>query len=586
MLKKNLLKLQEEPNLEKRFFRHAAFYTSILSVLSLVINIVSNLGIVLCIMSIVYSILSFTCFYYSKFDNKYKLASNIFFIGLILLLDISYFLSGGLDSSITYVFIITFLILNLVIKRERLNQTLLFVFFILNLLLMFDLENLYPHLITPYPDLSAKNTDLIFSFGTVSFLISIIINFFKSTYEKLLNDIEIKNKELIISEKQAKEEKEKAEKANNAKKDFLSVMSHEIRTPLNAIISIINLLEKNNEKKDEKENLLETLKDSSENLLALVSNILDFNKIDSSEIKIEEIDFNLKKTIQSIINVYKIQSKERNNLLSVSFEGFDNFNFLGDSLRISQILINLISNAIKFTQNGSINLKINLIEDNAAKNTGKIYFEIKDTGIGVSKDRIDDIFEKFIQENSTITRKYGGSGLGLSITKKLIELMNSKIELKSEVGVGSTFYFYLELKKSNKPEEAEITMGFEDLSKINVLLVEDNKINIMVVTKFFDKWKLNYEVAENGLIAVEKFQTNNFNLILMDLQMPEMDGFTATQEIRKKNMTIPIIALTANSMSEEKEKCLASGFNDYITKPFKADNLRDKIIFFFNLSSN
>ncbi|MFN4149954.1 MAG: response regulator, partial [Candidatus Sericytochromatia bacterium] len=420
-------------------------------------------------------------------------------------------------------------------------------------------------------------------FIMVSTLISVVINFFKSTYQNFLDDLDLRNRALVISERISREEKKKAEEANNAKKDFLSVMSHEIRTPLNAIISVINLLD---EKKDEIKNVeyITTLKDSSESLLSLVSDILDFSKIESGEIKIEEREFDLKKIVESIVNVYKIQAEKRNNLLSYSFEGFYNYDFIGDSLRINQIFNNLVSNAIKFTENGTINLKISFIEDDFVKKSTKILFEVTDTGIGVPADKLDYIFEKFTQENFSITRKYGGSGLGLSITKKLIELMNGNIKLESIVGIGSRFYFYLDLKKSDKKEDYNLKKEPDDLSKIKVLLVEDNDVNIMLTTKFFDKWKLNYQVAENGLIALDKFRTNKFDLILMDLQMPEMDGFTATQEIRKENINIPIIALTANSMSEEREKCLSSGFNYYITKPFKPNYLKEKILFYFNLN--
>ncbi|MFN8577380.1 MAG: response regulator [Candidatus Sericytochromatia bacterium] len=190
--------------------------------------------------------------------------------------------------------------------------------------------------------------------------------------------------------------------------------------------------------------------------------------------------------------------------------------------------------------------------------------------------------EKFTQENLTITRRYGGSGLGLSIIKKLIERMGSRIEVESKIGVGSKFFFYLELENSNKV--LDVSYQPEKINSFNphILIVEDNKVNVMVATKFLDKWNMTYEVAENGLIATQKFQKNKFDLILMDLQMPEMDGYTATQEIRKLDKTIPIIALTANTVSEEREKCLNSGFNEYITKPFKSENLHDKIRFFTN----
>ncbi|MEK7434900.1 MAG: response regulator, partial [Cyanobacteriota bacterium] len=518
-------------------------------------------------------------FYYSQDPKKFRLVRNSFFLGSIILLDFFYILNAGLDSSITYAFIIIFLLTNLVLKREIKGQILSYIFFILNLLFMFYyVEKQFPDLITPYPSIEAKEFDLIGSFAMVSFLISVTINFFKSTYEKLLHDIDLKNKDLIISEQKTREEKEKAEHANNAKKDFLSVMSHEIRTPLNAIISISHLLNQNLENKDEQ--LLKTLKYSSENLLALVSDILDFSKIESGEIKLEEIDFDLKNLIESIVVVHKVKAKESNNELNFVFENFNTFKFLGDPLRLTQIIVNIISNAIKFTKNGSITIKVVFIEDNIDNNSSKIYFEVKDNGIGIAKEKQALIFEKFTQENLTITRNYGGSGLGLAITKNLIEIMNSKIEIDSDIGIGSKFYFYLNLKKSNKLINNETKEENSDMSKIKMLLVEDNKINVMVTTKFFDKWKMSYQVAENGIIALEKYNNNKFDIILMDLQMPEMDGFTATQEIRKTDNHIPIVALTANSMSQEKEKCLTSGFNDYITKPFKPDMLKERILFF------
>ncbi|MFN8674078.1 MAG: response regulator [Candidatus Sericytochromatia bacterium] len=579
-IKQILSSLKEEKDLEKKFFRYAAFYTGVIAAVALFINLLSGLGIVMYILSFLYIILSSFCLYYSNDEKNYKFIRNIFFIGLVTLIDIAYFFNGGLDSSIPSTLIITFFILNLTLKNKKQEYIPFFIISIVNLLILYGIEKTHPELIHPYPTKLDKEIDLIGTYFIISLLIFVTIRFFKSTYESLLKDIEQKNKELILSEHKAIQEKEKAENANNAKKEFLSVMSHEIRTPLNAIVLTSKLLEKANS--SERDDLLNTLKYSSENLLALVSDILDFSKIESREIKLEEVSLDLKELVNSIISVHKIRASEQNNILNLEFTNFTNFNFLGDPLRITQVLINLTSNAIKFTKNGEISINIRYISNDPEKDISRIYFEIKDTGIGISKDKQADIFEKFTQENLTITRKYGGTGLGLSITKNLIELMGSKIELESDINLGSKFYFYLDLKNNKPIIENKSDKITKDLSEINILLVEDNKTNILLTKKYFEKWNFKYEIAENGLIALDKFQPNKFDIILMDLQMPEMDGFTATQEIRKIDTKVPIVALTANSMSQEKDKCLSSGFNEYITKPFVPDSLRERIIYFAN----
>lgn len=578
MIKNFFARLNEEKDLEKRFFRYASYITTVLSFLALLVNLIAGLGLDITILSFSYILLSSLSFYYSKYDKYYNSVKIFFFTGSISLLDIGYFLSGGLDSSITYAFIITFLAISIILKKKT-SQIISFFLFIINLLVLFYLEKEHPEWITPYKDINTKYSDLIGSLVVISIFISLTITFFKSTYEELLTNIALKNKALIEEEHKTRIEKEKAEHASNAKKDFLSVMSHEIRTPLNAIISVAHLLEQSDDKKDAV--LFKTLKYSSQNLLALVSDILDLSKIESGEIKLELTEFDIKELLESIVLVHNIKAKERGNELSFKLENFTNLKFLGDPLRLTQILVNLVSNAIKFTKDGLITIKVIQIKEINDKNLSELYFEVKDTGIGIPKENHNYIFEKFTQENVAITRKYGGSGLGLSITKNLIEIMNSEIKLESEVGAGAKFYFNLELEKSVKSIVEKTKPKVEiNLSEIKILFVEDNKVNIMLTSKFLDKWKFQYTVAENGLIALEKYKELKFDIILMDLQMPEMDGFTATQEIRKLDTKIPIVALTANSLADERERCLNSGFDDYLTKPFKPDTLKEKIISF------
>lgn len=575
MLKSFIDSLKNEPDLEKRLFSYSCLSGVALSFVGLIINYISDLAKeteIVCLISMFFYSFSF---YYYKSKKDFTISSTIFFIFSIVIMDLFYFVSSGFDSAMQSTIIAFMLILSLVQKKEY--SYLFLVFFILDLILLFILELNYPNLIVPYPNIKAKQFDIMFSLITLCLLIALIIRLFKNNYSQSVKDINEKNLMLIESEKKLRLEKELVEKANQARSDFLSVMTHEIRTPLNAIISISDLLSNENLSTTGKE-LIKTLQYSSDNLLSLVSDVLDFNKIDSGEIKLENISFNLKEIITSIEKVYELKAKERDNKIILIFDNRINKNIISDPLRLNQIISNLISNSIKFTNNGEITIKIELGKY-SPNNTSIIYFEVKDTGIGMSQEQQEFIFDKFTQADASITRKYGGTGLGLAIIKKLVTLMGGKIELKSELNKGAKFYFSLEFKndieisKLNKVLENKV-----DFSKLKILLVEDNKINIMVTSKFFDKWGIEYDIAENGLIGLEKAKKGNFSLILMDLQMPEMDGFSATTEIRKFNKDTPIFALTANSLSNEKERCLNSGFNDYILKPFKSDELKEKLV--------
>jgi len=376
--------------------------------------------------------------------------------------------------------------------------------------------------------------------------------------------------------------RQKAEEGAQSKQLFMSTMSHEIRTPLNEVIGITNLLLQGNPREDQMD-YIKALKFSGNHLLTLVNDVLDYNKMESGKIIFEQTQFNLSDFLDEIMRSYSFRSKAKNINFEINKANDLPVEVIGDPIRLNQILSNLLSNALKFTIHGSI--KVIVKELSRTANQSKMEFIVTDTGIGIAKDKQSVIFDSFTQASSDTTRHFGGTGLGLAICKKLVELQGGTITIESEPEKGSTFRFALSFgisEKGLKTQAAELPESFTGLEGKKILVAEDNKINFFVANKFLIGWGITVTHAENGQIALDLLEKEDFDLILMDLHMPVMDGIEATRIIRKsenpKIKDIPIVALTAAIMSESHDKIEDLKINDYVLKPFKPHDLFERIL--------
>ncbi|MEC4003874.1 ATP-binding protein [Flavobacterium sp. SUN052] len=373
-----------------------------------------------------------------------------------------------------------------------------------------------------------------------------------------------KNNELYIA-------KENAEKATKARSEFLSTVSHELRTPLNAINGITHLLLEE-QPKESQLNYLNSLKFSGNYLLTFINDILEINRIESENIPIEHINCNLRTHLINIQTSFKEIALENNNTFIIDIDSSIPENIICDPTKLSQIFINLINNSLKFTKNGNVKLiaRLESIEDTKIQ----VLFKISDNGIGIPDDKQAEIFDSFSQGSIEINRKYGGTGLGLSIVKRLIELLGGNIQLNSKVGLGTTFFFVLPFDVGDSEMPVQKVESFEniDIENKRIVLVEDNKINQMITKKMLENRGMNCKILDNGEDCVTLMKKNNkFDLILMDVHLPGINGTIATQQIREFNTKIPIIALTAISLNENREMLLSFGMNDVITKPFEPE---------------
>lgn len=379
---------------------------------------------------------------------------------------------------------------------------------------------------------------------------------------------------------ESKTAQQEAEYANNAKSQFLANISHEIRTPLNGILGMTDLLLKNHLDEAEKRDHLMDIKYSGESLMEIINEVLDFSKIEAGKVSLDYKEFQLQELASRVLLMLNLKAQERNLMLSSFIEPNIPDYLMGDPTRIRQILINLIGNALKFTQSGEIHLSIK--KKNETEQGVLLEFTVADTGVGIPEDKLTVIFEKFSQVDNSFTRQHSGTGLGLAIVRSLVQLMGGTIQVESQMGQGSRFFFEIFLDKPRTvpiPVVSPVSIPLEEtvIPDLNILLVEDNLINRKLVERYLKLkgWHVIY--ATNGKEAVQQYQENAVDLILMDIQMPEMDGYEATQRIRQweesRERHVPIIALTAHALDSFMKQSISSGMDGYLTKPIQPDEM-------------
>jgi CheY-like chemotaxis protein len=358
-------------------------------------------------------------------------------------------------------------------------------------------------------------------------------------------------------------------------------MSHEIRTPMNGILGMTRLL-RNTKMTGDQDKFTNAIFTSADNLMVIINEILDFSKIEAGKLMIEEIPFDLRDLVHIWDETLKLNAIDKNIGFEINVDQDVPNNLVGDPIRLNQIIYNLGGNAIKFTEKGKVLIKVSVEEK--LKNGVAVRVDINDNGIGIPKDKLASIFLSFSQASSSTTREYGGTGLGLSITKQLVELQNGKLWVESEFGEGSTFSFVLKYSIQDETsvkvvkKESVINIAENKLGDVKILLVEDHPINQMLAITVLEGWGFDVELAENGYEAVDNVRNNSYDVVLMDIHMPKMDGYKATQVIRQEiKSSIPIIAMTASAQIGDNEKCFDVGMNDYISKPFDPEVLLDKI---------
>lgn len=567
-------------SLENKIFNLVSFLVFIAMTISLASNIILERDSLLLSMLLSIAMISFYVFYISRYQEKFVPIGLVYIVFSLLFFIPIWFSNGGIEGPTKTAYLMSVVAAMMILPKR---YHLLFIIVTIGIILtLYWLELQHPEWLVKYPNEKTKHTDILISTILYLLIISISVSLYKRTYDMDRDNLIKKSIDLEESREYLSETKQQAEEATKAKSRFLANMSHEIRTPLNGIIGTIDLLQ-HTPLNTEQEELMLSLKSSSTHLLEIVNDVLDISKIEADKLELFEGPCNLENIIQQVtaISSPRLISLKKNITLSAAVQPGVESEIIADESRIKQVLINLVGNAIKFTETGEIKLEVNanMIDESLQE----LHFAVSDTGIGISEDNIQSLFIPFTQIDSTATRKHSGTGLGLSICRKIIEEMGGRIWVESELGKGSTFRFIIPVqinlvRKSQQPQQrnAAGAISGAEIKPLKMLVAEDNNMNQLLATKMFKKIGYIIEIANNGKEAVEMTAKYDYDLVFMDIHMPEMDGIEATQRILNSGRAkVPIIiAMTANAVKEAEAEYLQLGMKDIVTKPFTIDQLR------------
>ncbi len=567
-------------SLENKIFNLVSFLVFIAMIISLASNIILErntllTGLILCL-----AIISFFVFYISRYREKFVPVGVIYIVFSLVFFIPVWFSNGGIEGTTKTAYIMSVVAAMMILPKRF--HVLFISIAILLIIGLYLTELAHPEWLSPYPNKDIMKIDVLISTTLYLLIIAISVSLYKRTYDMERDNLIRKSIDLEESRQYLSETKQQAEEATKAKSRFLANMSHEIRTPLNGIIGTIDLLQ-HTTLSNEQEELMHSLRSSSTHLLEIVNDVLDISKIEADKLELFEGPCNLQTIVQQVTSISspRIIALKKNIALTVNIEPAVEKEIIADEGRIKQVLINLIGNAIKFTESGSIKLEVNAnhIDDSLQE----LNFSVADTGMGISEEDLKNLFIPFTQIDSSATRKHSGTGLGLSICRKIIEEMGGRIWVNSKLGEGSTFKFILpvqvNLARKNQQQLNRITEennSVVEIKPLKILVAEDNNMNQLLATKMFKKIGYIIDIANNGKEAVEMTLQNNYDLVFMDIHMPEMDGIEATEKILHsgRNKVPFIIAMTANAIKEAEAEYLELGMKDIVTKPFTIEQLR------------
>jgi two-component system, sensor histidine kinase len=527
------------------------------------------------------AILSTLQFYVARYLRKGQAMVIPFITIMCLILVSTWFPNNGVSGSTVNLLVIYVSISIMLLERKHIVYFCLILTALVTALFILEIRN--PQWVTHYATVRQWQFDQYNVFIMCMIFLGITIGVFKISYISDREELLAATEEAERTQLQTQDAKEKAEKAEKAKSEFLANMSHEIRTPLNAVIGSSDLLEATKLSADQKD-LVDTISISSRHLLNLVSQILDMSRIEEGKLLLEHQDFQLDQIAEHTLRLFSNESKIRSGDvgLVLNIAPFTPNNLHGDPYRLRQILVNLLSNAIRFTEKGQVSLTI---KESTSPVLGKILltFSVEDAGIGMSEEDLGKLFEPFSQFSTLRNQAFGGTGLGLALTKTLVELMGGSINVESELGRGSTFHFAVLFNAGVAPVQVEAQEAIADelvstQYPLKVLVAEDNVLNQKLIQRIMGHLGYQIDLAENGREAIQKSALINYDLVMMDVQMPDLNGIEATQNIRSRDGHQPIIiAMTAGASIEDQEACIQAGMNDYVTKPISLIKIRQLI---------